>query len=164
MKTLIRTLLCSFMLLLPLMSNAAPISGKAPNFTLASNGDSNIQLSELRGKVVMVNFWATWCGPCRQEMPELDKLYQRYSSAGFEILGVNVEQDRAEPLAMLKKKPVTFPILFDTESIVSRLYDVSAMPTTVLIDRDGNLRQLYKGYKPGYEDKYRADIRALIKE
>lgn len=151
-------------LMLSLNTFASPIKGKATDFTLPSKSGENIQLSDLRGKVVMINFWATWCGPCRQEMPELDKLYQRYSSAGFEILGVNVESELDEPKVFLKKNPVSFPVLFDTESDVSEAYNVQAMPTTVLIDRDGNLRQLYKGYKPGYEDKYRTDIRALIRE
>ncbi|UTW45284.1 TlpA family protein disulfide reductase [bacterium SCSIO 12696] len=137
---------------------------EAPDFTLKSHGGDNLRLAEQRGNVVMLNFWASWCGPCKQEMPLLDELYQRYSRAGFTILGVNVERDTEDALQVLNDIPVTFPILFDTESIVSKAYDVSAMPTTVMIDRDGNIRHLHKGYKPGYEDEYRKQIKQLIRE
>jgi thiol-disulfide isomerase/thioredoxin len=140
------------------------ISGKAPDFTLSSNQGNNLRLEELRGQVVLLNFWASWCGPCRQEMPILDELHKRYERAGFKVLGVNVEPDSAEANRLLKKIPVTFPILYDTDSTVSKLYDVQAMPTTVLIDRDGNQRFLHKGYKPGYEKSYRQQIKQLIRE
>lgn len=137
---------------------------KAPDFTLQSNSNGNIRLTEQRGNVIMINFWASWCGPCKQEMPLLDELHERYKKAGFTILGVNVENNRAKALDVLEDIPVNFPILFDDDSIVSKLYDVSAMPTTVMIDRDGNLRYLHKGYQPGFEDEYRKQIKELIRE
>ena len=155
-----RNFIFSACLLLGFAVNAEP----APDFTLASNKDQNIKLSEQLGNVVMINFWATWCGPCRKEMPELEKLYQRYQDAGFMMLGVNVETDRAAAEQFIAKNPVSFPILFDLESTASKAYDVKAMPTTVLVDRDGNIREVYKGYKAGAEKKYRDDIRALLSE
>lgn len=140
-------------------------SGKsAPNFTLRSNGGDNVKLSELRGEVVMINFWASWCGPCRQEMPLLDEMYQRYQPMGFTLLGVNVEEDPSKANALLKDLPVSFPVLYDTENEVSKLYDVVAMPSSVLIDRSGNIRYIHKGYKPGDEDKYLDVIRKVIRE
>ncbi len=144
--------------------NAEISSGPAPDFALKSHGGENLRLSEFRGEVVMINFWASWCGPCRQEMPLLDELYIQYQPLGFTILGVNVEEDSTKARKLLKDIPVTFPILFDNSSEVSQLYDVVAMPSTVLVDRDGNVRHLHQGYKPGYEETYQRQVRALIRE
>lgn len=136
----------------------------APDFTLQSNAGENVRLAEQRGKVVMLNFWASWCGPCRKEMPLLDAMYQRYSSAGFVLYGVNVEEDNTDAKKLLKELGVTFPVLFDTESKASSLYNVDAMPTTVVIDKKGQVRYVNRGYKDGDENKYRDQIRELIKE
>ena len=112
----------------------------------------------------MVNFWATWCGPCRQEMPHLNRLYEKYKSSGFVLLGVNVDEDPRRPPSVAAKLGVTFPVLLDTDKQVSRLYDLSAMPSTVLIDRDGSVRYIHRGYRDGYEDTYDKQIRELLKE
>ena len=150
--------------LFSLLAGNTVAADKAPDFTLKSNKGDNIRLAEQRGNVVMLNFWASWCGPCKQEMPLLDELHKRYSRAGFTIIGVNVERDTEAAKRLLRDIPVSFPVLFDTESVASKLYDVSAMPTTVMIDRDGNIRHLHKGFKPGYENEYRKQIKQLIRE
>jgi peroxiredoxin len=136
----------------------------APAFSLPSRAGDTVSLNQLKGKVVMLNFWASWCGPCRQEMPLLDQMHKRYSSLGFTLLGVNVEANTKDAERWLKDTPVSFPVLFDRDSKVSKLYDVSAMPSTVFIDRKGNLRYLHRGYKPGDESEYLNQIRALLKE
>ena len=143
---------------------AVPSKGKAPDFTLKSSSGSNIKLSEHRGEVVMINFWASWCAPCRQEMPLLEDLYKRYKDGGFTLLGVNVEEDSSKAQDLLRQVQVTFPILFDNKNTVSQLYKVEAMPSTVILDRDGNVRFLHKGYLPGYEDEYQKQVRELIRE
>lgn len=145
-------------------SNAGEISGRAPDFTLKSKSGKNLKLSEQRGDVVMINFWASWCGPCRQEMPLLDAMYKKYKRLGFTIWGVNIEPDSSNAQRLLKDVPVTFPILFDTANKVSKMYNVSAMPSTVLVDRNGNLRYIHKGYKPGDENEYRRLAKKLIRE
>ena len=142
---------------------AKEISGKSHDFTLKSNKGKNIRLSDLRGQVVMLNFWASWCGPCRQEMPLLDQMYQRYQPAGFTLLGINVEADPKEADTLLKEIPVTFPVLYDTTSKVSETYKVDAMPSSVLIDCDGNMSYLHRGYKPGDEKEYQKRIKGLLK-
>lgn len=157
-------LLLSVFLFSQLGYAAKTLQEPAPDFTLKSNGNSNLRLSEQRGQVVLLNFWASWCGPCRQEMPLLDKIQQKYAKLGFTVLGVNVDKDRAKADKILKDIPVSFPILYDNEGLVSKLFDVNAMPTTVLIDRDGNMRYLHMGFKPGYEDLYVQHIKALIRE
>lgn len=139
-------------------------TGAAPDFTLKSSSGENLRLSEFRGEVVMINFWASWCGPCRQEMPLLDELYSQYKPMGFTILGVNVEEDSTKAKQLLNDSPVNFPVVFDNQSAVSKLYNVVAMPSTVLVDRDGNVRYLHQGYKPGFEETYQQQVRALIRE
>ena len=136
----------------------------APDFALKSSTGENLRLSEYRGDVVMINFWATWCGPCRQEMPLLDELYSRYQRVGFNLLGVNIDDDSRRAMQMIEELGVNFPVLFDARKEVSKLYDVEAMPVTVLVDREGNVRYVHHGYKPGYEEKYLDQVRSLLRE
>jgi peroxiredoxin len=144
---------------------ASSLEGQAaPDFALRSAGGENLRLSEYRGNVVMINFWATWCGPCRQEMPLLDELYNRYERVGFNLLGVNIDDDSNRAMQMVEELGVGFPVLFDARKEVSKLYDVEAMPVTVILDRQGTVRYVHHGYKPGYEDKYLDQIRTLLRE
>lgn len=141
------------------------LTGKpAPDFALKSSTGTNLRLSEYRGDVVMINFWATWCGPCRQEMPLLDQLYSRYERVGFNLLGVNIDDDSNRAMDMIRELGVNFPVLFDARKEVSKLYAVDAMPVTVLVDREGNVRYVHQGYKPGYEEKYLDQVRSLLRE
>ena len=112
---------------------------------------------------VLVDFWASWCGPCIQEMPALDKLATKYQPLGVQIWGVNVEADSSAAQKYLSKTRVEFPILFDTENSVSASYQVQAMPTTVIINQDGEVHSVHRGYKPGYEQKYENDIKTLLR-
>lgn len=135
----------------------------APDFTLRTLNGPNLRLQEQRGRVVMINFWATWCGPCRQEMPHLNSLYQKYKASGFVLLGVNVDDDTRNAAEVAAKLGVTFPVLLDTDKQVSRRYDLATMPSTVLIDRDGKVRYVHRGYLAGYEDTYDRQILELLK-
>jgi thiol-disulfide isomerase/thioredoxin len=92
----------------------------APDFALKSSSGKNLRLSEYRGDVVMINFWATWCGPCRQEMPLLDELYTRYQRVGFNLLGVNIDDDSNRAMQMVNELGVNFPVLFDAGKEVSK--------------------------------------------
>ena len=139
-------------------------SAIAPDFTLRSVGGANLRLAEQRGQVVMVNFWATWCGPCRQEMPHLSRLYDKYRASGFLLLGVNIDDDPRAAADLAIRLGVHFPVLLDTDKKVSRAYDMSAMPATLLIDRDGRVRQVFRGYRDGAEHTYEEQVRSLLKE
>jgi len=143
---------------------AVQLSANAPDFTLKSVGGANLRLAEQRGQVVMVNFWATWCGPCRQEMPHLSRLYDKYRASGFVLLGVNIDDDPRAAADLASKLGLHFPVLLDTDKRVSRVYDMSAMPATLLIDRDGRVRQIYRGYRDGVEHSYEEQVRSLLKE
>ncbi len=146
------------------IGGSAGASGPAPDFTLPARGGTNLSLSQYKGQVVMINFWATWCGPCRQEMPLLDAMYKKYKAMGFTLIGVNVEPDSKGAEKFLQGVAVTFPVAFDAESRVSKLYNVQGMPSTVIVDRKGNARVLHKGYRPGDENLYLDQVRKLIRE
>jgi peroxiredoxin len=144
---------------------ALPVVGvRAPDFASKSDSGRNVRLSELRGQVVLVNFWASWCSPCRQELPLLNKIYAQYRAAGFMLLAVNVDDSRKDAEAMLKRLNLRFPTLFDGNKSVAKLYGVDTMPATLVIDRDGRVRYVHRGYYDGYERKYEQQVRELLKE
>ena len=136
----------------------------APDFVLDSNTGKPIKLSGYKGKVVMINFWATWCGPCRQEWPLLESIYKQYKDKDFVLLGVNVEPDPKAAGDWLKKQPASFPVLYDVKSEVSGAYKVVGMPTTVWVDKKGFLRATHQSYKAGDENEYMNNIRMLLRE
>jgi thiol-disulfide isomerase/thioredoxin len=136
----------------------------APSFSLASRTGGQVSLADLRGQVVMINFWASWCGPCRQEFPALEQIYARYRPMGFTLVAINVESDQADAEKFLAATPASFPILFDPDNTVSGSYGVTAMPTTVLLDRQGRVRWLHRAYQPGDEAKYIEQVRAALRE
>lgn len=136
----------------------------APDFTLKSATGENIRLAEQRGQVVMLNFWASWCGPCREEMPLLDKLNTKYGKMGAVVYGINTDQDIAEAKKVLEKIKVNYSILFDPESKLSDLYGVDSMPFSVFIDKKGQIRHIHKGYVLGDEEKYIKQLKELISE
>ncbi len=112
----------------------------------------------------MINFWASWCGPCREEMPLIEGLYQKYKKLGFTVYGVNVDFKPKDAQEMLKAAKVTFPVGYDSKNKISELYKIDSMPSTVMVDRKGNMRFLHRGYKPGYEQDYEKQIRQLIRD
>jgi peroxiredoxin len=136
----------------------------APDFTLPSAEGRNLRLAEQRGQVVLVNFWASWCGPCKVEMPHLNRLHDKYRALGVTLLGVNIDDDPRHGAATAARWGVKFPVLLDADKRVSRLYDLGAMPSTVLIDRDGRVRFLHRGYREGMEQLYEQQLRELVKE
>lgn len=163
-KKLIGKLLAAGTLLLATAAGAVTQQDIAPDFTLKSLEGSNLRLEEYRGQVVLINFWASWCGPCRQEMPILDRLHQRYEDTGFAVLGVNVEGDAGPAQQLVNETHVSFPVLIDEGQKVSEAYDLEAMPSTYVVDRDGKVRYVHRGYKPGDEAKYVEIVKALIRE
>ena len=156
----------ALLLTVPASGAGSSSSGPAPQFSLESRGGPKISLAQYKGQVVMLNFWASWCGPCRQEMPLLENIYKKYNKMGFTLIGVNVEPDSKEAEGFLKQlqNPVSFPVIYDKDSTVSKAYDVQGMPSTVIIDRKGNIRVLHRGYKPGDENEYLDSIRSLVRE
>ncbi|PIP78980.1 MAG: redoxin [Gammaproteobacteria bacterium CG22_combo_CG10-13_8_21_14_all_40_8] len=161
---IINHLLLSLSILIGSGLHAAEVLDRAKDFTLLSREGKNIRLNEKIGNVVLINFWASWCGPCRQEMPKLENLYQKYKHLGVSIIGVNIDENTELSKNLLNDFPVNFTILYDPEAKVSEPYQVESMPSTYLIDKKGYLRFLHKGYQSGYEDEYDKQIKQLLRE
>ena len=142
--------------------NAAPATGPAPDFTAKSLAGPNVKLSELKGKVVLVNFWASWCGPCRQEMPILDALAKANKDSGLVVLGVNQDEESDERDAFLKDNAVSFPILDDSKNAIAKAYKVAAQPSSVFVDRKGNIVHVHEGFKAGDDAAYANTIKELL--
>jgi len=164
---MIRTWITLLLLILSLNLFSQMRQGQnAADLSLPDLTGKMVSLSEFKGKVVLLDFWASWCGPCRQEMPLLENIYKKYNKMGFTLIGVNVEPDSKDAEGFLKQlqAPVSFPVIYDKDSTVSKAYDVQGMPSTVIIDRKGNIRVLHRGYKPGDENEYLDSIRSLVRE
>ena len=146
------------------LTHAVSVNQTAPDFTLKSFSGKNMRLEEQRGKIILLNFWATWCTPCRQEIPELNKLQAKYGRLGVRIWGVSTDNNYKQAKNMASQLNVIYTVLHDRDKTVSKLYDPNTMPYTLLIDRHGKIRQIYRGYVSGYENKYAADIRKLLRE
>ena len=138
----------------------------ASDFELMDMDEEKKKLSDYRGKVVLLNFWATWCPPCIREMPSMERLHQQVNAEDFEVIAVNQMEDADEVFAFTGQLEVdpTFEILFDTNSDVSRAYDVRGLPTTYLIDKQGKIRYRAVGGREFNHPEVVRLIRQLIKE
>ena len=145
---------------------AAPtmVGKAAPDFVLRSADGKNRRLSEFRGQVVLVNFWARWAGDSRQEMPALDRINTTYSRAGLVVLGVSVDEDWRRAREFADGMKVGYPILFDTTPDIGKNYLLRKMPMTILVDRSGVVRYSNSGFKSGDDRAYLDQIRELLRE
>ncbi|HEX9708244.1 MAG TPA: TlpA disulfide reductase family protein [Steroidobacteraceae bacterium] len=135
---------------------AAPtIESAAPAWSL---------LKSLTGKVVLVDFWASWCGPCLQSFPWMNDLQQKHADEGLVVVAVNLDQEPALAEAFLKKLPAKFRIEYDQSGNIARQFDVQAMPTSFLIDRSGRVRARHAGFKDKYREERERQIQNLLKE
>jgi len=121
---------------------------KAPTFTLPGDNKS-ISLEQLKGKVVYLDFWASWCDPCRKSFPWMNDMSARFDSTKFTIVAVNLDSSKEEATKFLEKVPADFDVAYDPEGKTATQYDLKAMPTSYLIDKKGNLILTHKGYREG---------------
>ncbi len=126
----------------------AAIGKPAPDFTLSDLNGKTWKLSDLKGKVVFVNFWATWCPPCRQEMPSMQALYKEMASERFEMLAILQNDDPARAEKLARQLGITFPILVDPESKAAKAYGLTGVPETFIVDASGILREKFIGAYP----------------
>ncbi|MFQ5579472.1 MAG: TlpA family protein disulfide reductase [Nitrospiria bacterium] len=161
--------LAIFLLSIVLAVTVGSASGGSPpppaaDFTVKSLSGRNIKLSELRGHVVLVNFWASWCTPCKKELPYFDRLYAKYKSVGLKVLAVNIDKVKSKAVRMSTTLGLSFPVLLDPAGRVSGLYNIRSMPTTYVVARDGTVRHIHWGFGPDEPSRYEAEIRNLLKE
>jgi peroxiredoxin len=118
----------------------------APNFSLTNTDEKKMSLQELRGKVVVVNFWGTWCDPCREEMPRIQLMYEKYKDNGVVVVGVNIGESRVTAKGFADRLGLTFPIVLDHDrSVTLNQYKIGPIPTSFFIDKQGVVRYIYTG-------------------
>lgn len=137
----------------------------APDFSLPTlSGDSTLHLSDFRGRLVLLTFWATWCAPCREEMPAMQSLWKRYQDQGFSLLAVNIEiNNQKQVRRFVKKYMLDFPILLDRETTVRKRYEIEGLPTSYLIDRQGRFLGKIVGNQPWQSEAAQHMISTLLK-
>jgi len=138
------------------------IGKRAPEFTLKDLNDKMIALSSLQGNVVLINFWATWCPPCRAEMSSLNNLYKEYKNNGLTVIAVSTDRSASSVKDFLSKKPVELPVLLDSESKVSRRFKVFSLPTSFLLDKKGVIVQKFLGEEEWDSPEMKKKIRELL--
>jgi peroxiredoxin len=132
----------------------------APDFALEDTTGRSIKLADYRGKVVLINFWATWCLPCRAEMPEFETIYRAYRERGFEVLAIDLQETATEVQPFMAELGLSFPALLDRDGFVSRAYRARALPSSFLVDRQGTIRYLKIG--PVTADALEEEVRKLL--
>ncbi len=143
-------------------------SGKAaPPFSLPSLTDAaatNITLSDYHGRVLYVDFWASWCGPCRKSLPQLNKLRAELEPQGFEVIAINVDEFKEDALEFLSRYPVDYPLARDGDGVVAKLYKVRGMPSSYLVNRAGELVYVHEGFREGDIEEIKTRVTALLQE
>jgi len=161
-----KTLLCALAAMLMTASGARALTpGDAPPaIDMPDQTGINVELAALKGKVVLVDFWASWCGPCKKEMPVLEALNVKYAAQGLVIVGVNIDSSSKKMNKFLKGTPVSFRIVHDRKLVVANRYEPETMPTSYFIGRDGTVRYVHKGFAKGDAEVLEERVKALLAE
>ena len=141
-----------------------PVGSEPPPIDLLDQQGKQVDLAALRGRVVLIDFWASWCGPCRKEMPVLESLHKRYGAAGLVIVGVNIDKSKKKMDGFVARRPVTFRLVHDEKLVVAARYKPNMMPSSYLISRDGRIRRVYEGFDPKDAAGIEADVKELLAE
>ncbi len=150
-------------LLGPAGPHGSDLVGKpAPDFTLSDLAGKQVKLSELRGSVVLLDFWATWCGPCVMSLPALEKIHQEYSGRGLKVLALNQAEDKEKVSKFIEDKKLTMTVLLD-EGTAAKAYQVNAIPMQAMIGKDGTVKKVSIGFNPAGEDELKKLIEAELK-
>lgn len=134
----------------------------APGFSLLDTQGKTVALADFKGKVVFIDFWATWCPPCRISMPEVEKLYADYQGKAVQVLGLNLDENGDNARRFVERKKTPYPVLLAGDSDISSAYGVGGIPHFVLIDKEGRLVNMWSGFAPGMGEEWRAAINTLL--
>jgi thiol-disulfide isomerase/thioredoxin len=157
--------LLKLLCLIPLLVQTAHARDAAPLFSgVALNTGQQINLVDYRGKLVFVDFWASWCPPCLASLPAYDQMRKELGTAEFEIIAINVDEDTKDGLEFLADQPVSYPVLADPDGQIGIPYGIRTLPRSFLLDRNGRIVATYKSFKTGDEAKLKQDITGLLEE
>ena len=166
LKKILVLILCmgGFFLLPQCAKEKESPAGLAPDFTLKTLDGQEITLSQLKGKVVLLDFWATWCGPCRESIPHLIQLYSHYRENGFELVGMDVDKGDVETVRkFVKSMDIPYPIVVAPDDVV-KSYRVNSIPATILIDKEGNIRERITGFNSTIAQELTGKVADLTSE
>ena len=145
-----------------LLIGASALAAPAPEFTLSNTAGQAVSLTQLRGKVVYLDFWASWCGPCRQSFPWMNEMLSKYQAQGLEIVAVNLDTSRADADTFLEKNPAAFSVVFDPTATLPPQYGVKGMPTSYLIDASGEIILQHSGFNASHRESLEASIQQAL--
>lgn len=165
MKKINLLIVIGICLLAALQFSTTVKASPAPAFTLPEiHSQKELSLADYKGKVVYLDFWASWCGPCRKSLPIMNEVYKRLENQGFTVIAVNLDESRSLGLKFLEKHDLDYPIVFDEEKTTPTKYLLEAMPSAYLIDKKGTIRATHKGFKEKELAKLEAQISYLLGE
>ncbi|MET0287126.1 MAG: TlpA disulfide reductase family protein [Polyangiales bacterium] len=136
----------------------------APEIALKDMAGKPVKLADLKGKVVLVDFWASWCGPCREELPVLEALYKKYKDKGLVIIGVGLDRETEKLTKFLRALPLSFPVVHDPSGAVAAKYEPPKMPSSYVIDKRGLIRHVHAGYRASDKALFEKELSALLAE
>lgn len=161
MASRLRDLILLFIILAPNAWAMEP----APEFAGQDlNSGAQISLASYRGKVVLVDFWASWCPPCLESLPAWEQLRNKIGTGTFEVIAINVDEDTDDGIRFLRNRPVSYPVLADPEGEIGKPWGVRSLPRYFLVDREGQIVATYKRFNPGNEARLEQEISTLLKQ
>lgn len=143
---------------------AVEAGSRAPELNARTLDGERLRMRDLRGKVVIVDFWASWCEPCKEELPVLDRLYQRYGDQGLVVVGVSVDRTERNARGFLRRNSVSFPIIHDADHAIAGRYSPPTMPSSYIVDRRGVIRHVHQGFRSGDAARIEREVRALLQD
>ncbi|MCP5356923.1 MAG: TlpA family protein disulfide reductase [Pseudomonadales bacterium] len=162
--TLLLRLTRALMISASLLTSLITMASEAPPFSLPDSTGKQISLAQQQGKVVYLDFWASWCGPCRQSFPWMNEMRQKYQSRGLEIIAVNLDSKREDADKFLSKIPAEFTVLYESSGATPTAYGVKGMPTSFLIDAKGQILSQHAGFNSAHKDELEAAIQQALEK
>lgn len=159
---MLKRLLAISLFVLPIIAQSAATAAPAKDFTLPIRNGGEVSLSKLKGQVVYVDFWATWCPPCRKSFPWMNEIQQRYANDGLQIVAINLDKEQAPVEKFLREMSPSFIIALDPEATTAERFDVQVMPTSFLVDRNGNVILTHRGFRNKDTGALEEKIKSLL--